>query len=92
MKVNVRILGELSSKLGRRKTLTLEEGSTVNTLVNSLSEEKSQNRQGHLGRYKISEGELAVLVNGKNIALLEGVKTILQDGDNVAFIPPAAGG
>ena len=92
MKVNVRILGELSSIFGRRKTLTLEEGSTVNTLVNSLQEETSHNRQGHLGRYNIGEGELAVLLNGKNILLLEGVKTVLRDGDNVSFIPPAAGG
>jgi MoaD family protein len=92
MNVNVRILGELSSIFGRRKTITLEEGSTVNTLVNSLQEETSHGRQGHLGRYKIGEGELAVLLNGRNILLLEGVKTVLHDGDNVSFIPPAAGG
>ncbi|TET80990.1 MAG: MoaD family protein, partial [Candidatus Heimdallarchaeota archaeon] len=33
-----------------------------------------------------------IIVNGRNINLLEGFKTILKEGDMVAFMPAIAGG
>lgn len=36
--------------------------------------------------------DITVLVNGRNIALLDGLKTRVQSGDVVAVIPPMAGG
>ena len=33
-----------------------------------------------------------VLVNGRSINFLEGLKTELSDGDEVAIFPPVAGG
>jgi molybdopterin synthase sulfur carrier subunit len=37
-------------------------------------------------------GIVHVLVNGRSIDLLEGLKTSLKDGDVVAIFPPVAGG
>jgi molybdopterin synthase sulfur carrier subunit len=37
-------------------------------------------------------GIVHVLVNGRSIDLLEGLKTTLKDGDVVAIFPPVAGG
>jgi molybdopterin synthase sulfur carrier subunit len=37
-------------------------------------------------------GIVHVLVNGRSINLLEGLKTPLKDGDVVAIFPPVAGG
>jgi|Deesub1362A_J573_1020465.scaffolds.fasta_scaffold00612_20 molybdopterin synthase sulfur carrier subunit len=43
-----------------------------------------------------SEGEvkdfIKILVNGRNIDFLEGLDTLLDDGDRVYFFPPVAGG
>ncbi|MCE7738677.1 MAG: MoaD/ThiS family protein [Candidatus Heimdallarchaeota archaeon] len=33
-----------------------------------------------------------IIVNGRNINLLEGFKTILNEGDMIAFMPAIAGG
>ena len=37
-------------------------------------------------------GDCNVLVNGRNVHFLAGLDTPLQEGDEVIFIPPAAGG
>ena len=33
-----------------------------------------------------------VLKNGRNIKYIDGINTILSDGDVIAFFPPVAGG
>ncbi len=92
MKVTVRVFGELVKILGKRHVLELEEGATVGALSNLISQRAGLKRQGYLGKYRVAGGDLAVLVNGRSIQLLEGVGTILHDGDEVIFLPPAAGG
>lgn len=92
MKITVRVFGDLAPLLGRRHALELDEGTTVATLTRRIAEEAGLKRQGYLGRYRVGRSELAVLVNGRNIALLEGVKTPLRDGDEIVILPPSAGG
>lgn len=78
--------------LGRRHELELEEGSTVGHLSNVVAQRAGLKRPGYLGKFKVAGGDLAVLVNGRSIQLLEGVGTTVRDGDEVIFLPPAAGG
>lgn len=92
MKIKVRIFGDLTSILGRRQTLEMEEGANVRTLTSRLSEQAGIKRYGYLGKYRLDGSELAILVNGRNIALLDGVETALRDGDEVVLLPPSAGG
>ena len=92
MKVTVRVFGELVKILGKRHVLELEEGATVGRLSNLMAQNAGIKRRGYLGNFKVTGGDLAVLVNGKSIQLLEGVGTTLQDGDEVVYLPPAAGG
>ncbi len=92
MKVTVRIFADLVPVIGRRHSLELEDGATVGSLTSLLAKKAGQKRRGHLGNYRITGGDLAILVNGRNIDLLEGLKTPLSDGDEVVFMPPAAGG
>jgi len=92
MKVTVRVFGDLALPLGRRHTLELDEGATVGTMTSRMAKEAGFKRRGYLGSYKVGGSELAVLVNGRNIHLLEGVKTALRDGDEVVLLPPSAGG
>lgn len=92
MKVKVRVFGELVKILGKRHVHELEEGATVGYLSNLMAQNAGIKRRGYLGNFKVTGGDLAVLVNGKSIQLLEGVGTTLHDGDEVIFLPPAAGG
>ncbi len=40
----------------------------------------------------LDEGYINLVVNGRNAWLLNGLETLLSDGDRVAFIPPIGGG
>lgn len=92
MRINVRVFGDLVSILGRKQTVELNEGSTILSLANKLAEKAGLKRQGYLGNHKVGGDELAVLVNGRNIRLLNALDTILHDEDEVVILPPAAGG
>lgn len=83
---------ELSRAIGRRHSVELDEGSTVSTLINKLSKLTGSTRAGFLGGFKVGGPNLAVLVNGRNVALGEGVETELRDGDEVVLIPFVVGG
>jgi molybdopterin synthase sulfur carrier subunit len=78
--------------IGRKHSLELDDDATVGTLTSKIARKAGQKRRGYLGNYRIIGGDLAILVNGRNIDLLEGLKTPLSDGDEVVFMPPAAGG
>jgi len=92
MKVSIRVFGNLVTILGRKQVIELNEGGTVGALSNRLAESAGLRRQGYLGNYKVGGDDLAILVNGRNIHLLDGVETVLKDGDEVVILPPTAGG
>lgn len=92
MKINLRVFGNLTSLLDRKQTMELDQGATVATLTNRIAESVGFGRQGYLGNYRVGGEDLAILVNGRNIQLLDGVHTALHDGDEVVILPPTAGG
>jgi molybdopterin converting factor small subunit len=92
MKVTVRVFGELAPIIGNRHVQELGEGATIMTLTGKLAKKAGLKRHGYLGSYKVGGGDLAILVNGHNIELLDGVKTALRDGDEVVLLIPTSGG
>lgn len=75
--------------------LELDDGSSVETLLMRVRErsqkERSDTRNVILA-FLDNSGSLIVLLNGMSIYSLSGWKTILQDGDEVSFLPMVAGG
>jgi molybdopterin synthase sulfur carrier subunit len=92
MKINVRVFGELSETTGKKHTIELQEGANVKTLTNKIGKKIGQQRQGYLGNYKVGGKELAILINGKNVELIEGLQTPLKDGDEVVLLIYTMGG
>lgn len=94
MRIIVRAFATIRELLGTGYTeILLEDGSDVRTLLKTLTE-----KFGEAFRNQIlaSEEKLApyvkILVNGRDIEYLSGIRTKLKDGDEVAIIPPVAGG
>jgi molybdopterin synthase sulfur carrier subunit len=40
----------------------------------------------------LTKGYINLVVNGRNVRFLNGLDTLLSDGDRVAFLPPIGGG
>jgi len=83
---------------GREVELPAEEEKTVEKLLTILRGEFKLPDEVDLpqGRLIIFEGSrpagLVVLINGRNIGKLNGLDTVLCEGDQVTLFPPAAGG
>lgn len=70
--------------------LDLPEGSTIEDLLRRLEERYASRLD--FGRLIGENPNVKVLVNGREITYLNGLRTRLRDGDSVAFVPPVAGG
>jgi MoaD family protein len=92
MKVTVRVFADLVPIIGRKHHVELEDGASVGTLTSKIAKKAGQRRSGYLGNYRIIGGDLAILVNGRNIDLHDRLDTPLSDGAEIVFMPPAAGG
>lgn len=95
MRIKVRAFGELIPILGYELTVELEEGASVSDLIRKISEKVEGFREkidSLSKRRGITDFALVILLNGRNINLLNGVETPLKDNDVVTFLPPAAGG
>ena len=92
MKVKVRLFGDVSESIGSKHTLELPENTSVLSLTNRLQREAGNSRGGHLGDFKVGGADLAIIINGKNIKLLDGVETKLRDDDDVVIMPFVVGG
>jgi len=89
--VTVKVFGGLRELLGpARITISLPLGSDVERLLAAIaathSELSSRLREG------IDRGYVNALLNGRNVRFLDGLKTRLEDGDSIAFLPPVGGG
>lgn len=72
--------------------LDINGGTTVGMLLDLLT-----TRYAGLGDMVFTEtGELKkyvnILKNGRNIHFLDGMETVIEDGDIIALFPPVAGG
>jgi molybdopterin converting factor small subunit len=92
MKIRVRLFGDVAEQVGKKHEIELDENATVLSLTNKIQEKSGYSRLGYLGSFKVGGSDLAIMVNGKNIALLEDEKTMLKSGDDVVIMPFVVGG
>ena len=91
MRIIVRVYGPISSTIGKRHEVEVRNGAIVGSVLRIISEKTGQNR-GFLGDFRIGSHDLAIIVNGKNIDILEGTKSKLDDGDEVVIVQATSGG
>ena len=95
MKVSVRLFTTLRELAGKSEE-TLEFDVEIVT-VKDILEELTKRHGKAFKDYLFSEEEnvreyLQLLVNGRSVSFLEGLKTQLREGDQVAIVPPVGGG
>ena len=93
--IKVRLLGvfrELSGK--SRVTIEFEDTVSVRKVVQRLTESLSSRLKETLIDPELSDPRpnALILVNGKEIGVLQGLQTILDDNDEVVLLPVAHGG
>lgn len=93
MKLRVKFLASLYELTGMLKTeVEVPDGLTVRGLIDVLTEKYARLKEELLDEGGNLKPMYNILVNGRAIEWLGGLDTLLKDGDEVVFIPPAAGG
>lgn len=97
MKVSVRLFTTLREIIGKREEiLDFPEADTVtiDKVLEKLAEKYGRDFTEYVYDSKtgVVKDFLQFLVNGRSATTLEGLNTILEDGDVLAIIPPVGGG
>jgi len=94
MEVTVRFIGVFRAVSGRsRLTINLKDavhvGEAMERIIEELPEFKRTLVDPELEDPKLNT---LILLNGREIGVLNGLETVLEDGDEIVFIPVSHGG
>lgn len=95
MKITIRSTYQLKEALGGRMVeIDLPEGMAVRDLLSRMVEIWGDKLSPHLFEpgTNLLLPHIRLMVNGQTIEFLNGMETVLKDGDEVLVLFPAAGG
>jgi MoaD family protein len=94
MAVSVKFIGSFRSLSGKNMLeLRLEGSSPIRDVVKMITEELPKLEPALIDpESKNPKTNVLVIVNGKEISVLDRFETIVKDGDEVVFVPIAHGG
>jgi molybdopterin synthase sulfur carrier subunit len=94
IKVKVKFFTTLREIVGKKEEqIELSRSVTMEALLRQVSKTYGKEFQDYLyDELGNLRGHLHFLVNGKSITALQGLKTKLREGDQVAILPPVGGG
>jgi len=90
----VKFIGALRHLSGKKQvTLKFQEGASIKSVVENLSRTIPQFKNTFCGTELNSpKSNSLILVNGREISILDGYETKLCDGDEIVFVPVVHGG
>lgn len=97
MQVSVRFFTSLRELVGKREeTLSFPEGEkvTIELVLTELKKIYGKTFTDYVfdGETEQVKSFLQLLVNGRSASMIDGLKTVLKDGDVLAILPPVGGG
>jgi molybdopterin synthase sulfur carrier subunit len=91
MEIKIRSFAGFRNILGKEGRVNLKDGAEVEGLLDALCSAHGELRAMLFDEAGLRD-DVNILVNGRNIAALNGIKTKLAEGDEVALFPAAIGG
>ena len=93
MVLTVKFIGALRQISGKTQlTVNFIEGMSLKDLVAKISQEMPQLEKTLSDQLNNSRSNALILINGREISVLNGLETKLNDGDEIVFIPVVHGG
>ncbi|OPY26918.1 MAG: Small archaeal modifier protein 1 [Methanocella sp. PtaU1.Bin125] len=92
MSVKVKVFAGLRDLMPRELEVDGAGGASVSALLDRLCARYPGLREQIFDGAGAIKPYVNVLKNGRNVAFLEDLMTVLEDGDIVAIFPPVAGG
>lgn len=89
----IKLFATLRDMVGKRfLDVPFEDGGTVRELIDAIGQADPALKTKMLDKNGELSGVVHVMVDGRNVMWLQGMDTIIRAGDDIALIPPAAGG
>ena len=93
MAITVKFIGALRPASGQNTRVITLEGCSVRELIEKISMDSPELKRTLVGGEDENQYSNAlILVNGREISVLNGLRTQLADKDEVVFIPVVHGG
>lgn len=93
MAIKLKFIGALRSASGENTKVVNFEGCSVKELIEKITIDSAELKRNLVGGEAENQHPNAlILVNGREISVLNGLNTRLSDNDEVVFIPVVHGG
>ena len=94
MSLTIKFIGAFRHLSGKKQMiLNFQDGSSIKTIIDSLSQEIPQLKHTFCDQeLNDAKSNSLILVNGREISVLDGYETKLCDGDEIVFLPVVHGG
>lgn len=92
MKVKVMAFASIREKLGWREKEISFDGTEVGDLLKAIKTTDGRSLYEILCENEELKPNYLILLNGREIEYLNGLKTKIRDGDTIQVFPPAGGG
>jgi MoaD family protein len=94
MAITVKFIGALRHISGVNElALNCKEGTSIRALMNEITKEAPALKQSLIDQQlEDPRPNALILVNGREISVLNGLETSLKDGDEVVLVPVVHGG
>jgi sulfur-carrier protein len=94
MPLTIKFIGALRHLSGKTQfSVNFQDGISVKELVDKISQDMPELKHTFSDReLNDSRSNSLILVNGREISVLKGYETKLNDGDEIVFVPVVHGG